>query len=97
AKIGGNPIDYLFGSLRHVRGVSAEELHAERPLAWVKIEVFTSTLVAAKDPFSGDEFGDENVCAITLADLAKNLVRHTCHRGEVEREGVVEPGERGIH
>ena len=75
-------------------GISTEELHAERPLAWVEVEVFTRTLVTAKDALSGNEFGDENVCAIALADLAENLVRHTRHRGEIERKSMVEPGER---
>src|SRR6476660_3651530 len=84
----------MFSRLRHVGGVSAEELHAEGPLARAKIEVFASTLVAAKDAFSGNEFGDENVCAIVLADLAENLVRHTRHWGEVKREAVIEPSER---
>ena len=78
-------------------GVSAEKLHPERSLAWVKVEVFASTLVAAKDAFGGNEFGDENVCAIALTDLAENLIGHTRHRREVEREGILEPGERGIH
>jgi hypothetical protein len=72
--------------------IRAEELHAERSLGWIKIEVFTSALVAAKDALSGNELADENICAIAFADLAENRVRHTRHRGEVKREGIVEPG-----
>jgi hypothetical protein len=87
----------MFSRLRHVGSVTAEELHAERSLARVKIEVFTSTLVAAKDAFSGNEFGDENVCAMALADLAKNLVRHPRHRSEVKGEVVTEPRKRCNH
>ena len=96
-KIGGNPIDHLLGSLRHVSGVGTEELNPKRSLASVEVEIFTGTLIASKDAFGRDEFGNQNVCAVSLADLAKNLVGHTRHRGEIKREGILEPGERGIH
>src|SRR6266480_2583195 len=79
-------------------GLGTEELNPKRPLAMVEVEVFAGTLVASKDAFGSNEFGNENVCAVTLADLAKNLVRHTRHWGEVEREGIIgEPKETGLH
>ena len=96
-EIGGNPIDDLLRSLRHVSRVGAKKLHAERPLAFVEIEIFAGALVAAKDAFSGNEFGDKNICAVALADLTKNFVGHTRHRGEIKGEGVREPREPGVH
>jgi hypothetical protein len=77
-----------------VRGVGTEELNPKRPLAWVEVEIFPGTLIASKDAFGRNEFGNENVCAVSLADLAKNLVRHTRHRGEIERKSILEPRER---
>ena len=77
--------------------VGTEELNPNRPLACVEVEIFTGTLIASKDAFGRNEFGNENVCAVSLADLAENLVCHTRHRGEIDWESILEPGERGIH
>ena len=81
-----DPIDDLPRRFRHVLGIGAEELHADWPLDLVEVEIFTRSLVAPENSFSGNEFSCQNIGAVFLAELPENLVGDAGHGREIERE-----------
>jgi len=56
-----------------VFGIRAEKLHADRAFNLVEVEIFAGALVAAKNPFGGNEFGRENVGAVFFAELPEDF------------------------
>ena len=97
-KIGPDPIDDVFRGFRHVFRVSAEKLHADRPLAFVEIEIFARPFISPEHAFGRNELRDEDIRAALFAELAENLVRDAGHRREIERKtGWRKPGKGGIH
>src|SRR5439155_23021298 len=91
-KIRGDPIHNLPGRFRHVLRVRAEKLDADRAFDRIEVEIFAGALVPSENSFRRNELGGENVCAMFLAELAKNLVRHPGHRREEKRKLILKPG-----
>src|SRR5207302_3729641 len=90
-KVWTDPIDHLFRGFCHVLGVRPEKLNADWPLDFIEVEIFASALVPPKNSFRRNKLGGENVRAVFLAELAKNLIRHASHRREIERETILKP------
>ncbi len=95
-EVGLFAVDDFAGGFAHAFAIGAEELDADGALGLIKLGVVAGAFVGLEDAFGGDEFGDHDIGAEFFAEATKDLVRHACHGGEVEREGVVvEPGEHG--
>src|SRR2546423_15528484 len=82
-----DPIDDVLRRFCHVLGVPTKELDADRPLAFIEVEILAGPFVAPKNAFGGNELRDQHVGPALSAKLPENLVRHTCHRSEVKRKG----------
>jgi hypothetical protein len=55
------------GGLGHMLRVPAEKLHADRAFAFIEVQVFARSFVAAKHAFGRDEFGHEHIGAPLFA------------------------------
>ena len=87
-----HPIDNLARGFRHVLGIRAEKLHADRAFNFVEVEIFTRPFITAKNSFGRNKFSRENVGAVFFAELPEDLVRDAGHGCEIQRKAFGEPG-----
>src|SRR5207253_8396742 len=75
-------------------GVSAEELHTDRTLDLIEVEIFAGALVPPENSLGRNKFGRKNVRAVFFAELPENFIRYTGHRREIKRELFSKPRQR---